>query len=62
MNSSAFILAQVGAIGLERILAPTAVIFAIVSYLRRKQKIGGWLLCYWIVGVLVISLADRSAP
>jgi hypothetical protein len=38
------------------------VIFAIVSYLRRKQKIAGWLLCYWIVGVLVISLADRSAP
>ncbi len=60
MNSCAFILAQVGATGLDRILAPTAVIFAIVSYLRRKQEIGGWLLyfCYWIVGVLVISLAD----
>ena len=60
MNSSAFILAHVGATGLDRILAPTALVFAIVSYLRRKQEIGGWLLyfCYWIVGVLVISLAD----
>lgn len=60
MNSCVFILAQVGATGLDRILAPTAVIFAIVSYLRRKQEIGGWLLyfCYCIVGVLVISLAD----
>jgi hypothetical protein len=60
MNSSALILAQLGATGLDRILAPTAVIFAIVSYLRRKQEIGGWLVyfCYWIVGVLLISLAD----
>jgi hypothetical protein len=48
MNSSAFILAQAGATGLDRILAPTALIFAIVSSLRRKQEIGGWLLyfCY----------------
>jgi hypothetical protein len=60
MNSFAFVLVAIGATGLNRALALTALVFAIVSYLRRKQEIGGWLLyfCYWIVGFLVISLAD----
>ena len=60
MNSFALILTQVRTTGLDRVLAPTALVLAIVSYLRRKQEIGGWLLyfCYWIVGFLVISLAD----
>jgi hypothetical protein len=45
---------------LNRILPPAGLIMAVLSYLRRKQDIGGWFLYfyYWISAVLAIYLTD----
>jgi len=45
---------------LNRILIPAGLVTAIVSYLRRKQDIGGWFLYFyfWIGAVLLIYLTD----
>ena len=45
---------------LNRIIVPVAVMMAIVSYVRRNQAIGGWLLYfyYWICAFLFVFLMD----
>jgi uncharacterized membrane protein YidH (DUF202 family) len=45
---------------LNRILLSAGLVTGIVSYLRRKQEIGGWFLYFyfWISAVLVIYLTD----
>jgi hypothetical protein len=45
---------------LNQILLPAALVTAIVSYLRRKQDIGGWFLYFyfWISAVLAIYLTE----
>jgi hypothetical protein len=45
---------------LNGILFPLALVIAVLSYVRKKQDIGGWLMYfyYWIGAVLVIYLKD----
>ena len=45
---------------LNGILFPVALVVAVLSYVRRKQDIGGWLMYfyYWIGAVLVVYLQD----
>jgi hypothetical protein len=45
---------------LNAILFPVALLVAVLSYVRRKQDIGGWLMYfyYWIAAVLVAYLKD----
>jgi hypothetical protein len=40
---------------LNRVFLPLALVFGVVSYLRRKESIGGWLLYfyYWIYALVV---------
>ena len=48
---------------LNRIFLPLAVVFGVVSYLRRKESIGGWLLYfyYWIYALFVAYAYDVVA-
>ncbi len=48
---------------LNLILLPAFPVAAIVSYLRKKKEIGGWLLFsyYWMCAILVICL-NIAAP
>ncbi len=48
---------------LNRVFLPLALIFAVVSYLRRKESIGGWLLYfyYWIYALFVAYAYDVFA-
>ncbi len=48
---------------LNRVFLPLALIFAVASYLRRRESIGGWLLYfyYWIYALLVAYAYDVFA-
>jgi hypothetical protein len=45
---------------LNGVLFPLALFIAVLSYVRRKQNIGGWLMYfyYWIGSVLVIYVKE----
>jgi hypothetical protein len=45
---------------LNAILLPVALVVAVLSYIRRRKEIGGWLMYfyYWIAAVLVVYLKD----
>jgi hypothetical protein len=51
---------QLAATWLNVILFPLALVVPILSYIRRKQDIGGWLMYfyYWIGAVLAVYLKD----
>jgi hypothetical protein len=48
---------------LNRVFLPMALVFAVVSYFRRKKSIGGWLLYfyYWIYALFVAYAYDVVA-
>ena len=48
---------------LNKVFLPLALVFAVVSYLRRKESIGGWLLYfyYWIYALFVAYAYDVFA-
>ncbi len=48
---------------LNRVFLPLALVFAVLSHLRRKESIGGWLLYfyYWIYALVVAYAYDAVA-
>jgi hypothetical protein len=60
MTTATLFVVQIRWTGLNRVFLVAALIFAVVSVLRRKEPIGGWLLYfyYWIFALLAISLVN----